>query len=203
MCNRQDNEEDIFEYALSLEDQYYQEGYDLGVADGSKAGRIEGRVFGMEKGFEKFLMAGRLHGRAAVWAARLPRPGNSKPVPTQSTPPSYENRKSSSGAQHDGGDAQGLYLPPIPGNASLERNIQALYAWTEPGTLPTQNTEEDVAEVDHRIKRSEAKAKVIEKNTGEVDLDREGQSQESDATIGRPKRPNSRRLERNMEDFEI
>src|SRR5882762_2032425 len=66
-------EDDPFESVLDLEETYYQEGYDLGVADGSRAGQIEGRVFGIEKGFEKFAAMGMLHGRAAVWASRLPR----------------------------------------------------------------------------------------------------------------------------------
>jgi hypothetical protein len=43
----------------------------LGVADGVVAGRTEGRIFGLEKGFEKFAELGRLQGRCSVWQARI------------------------------------------------------------------------------------------------------------------------------------
>lgn len=56
---------------LSLEEQYYAEGHALGVKDGSKAGRTEGRLFGMQKGFEKFSAMGSLAGQNAVWEARM------------------------------------------------------------------------------------------------------------------------------------
>jgi hypothetical protein len=71
-------EGDIFDSILDLEEQFYAEGYKLGVADGARAGRIEGRVFGLEKGFEKFLEAGRLHGRAIIWQDQCRNNGNER-----------------------------------------------------------------------------------------------------------------------------
>ncbi len=71
MDNDADNVSDPFDEILNLESQYHTEGYNLGVADGARSGRIEGRVFGLEKGFEKFVDIGRLNGKAAVWNARL------------------------------------------------------------------------------------------------------------------------------------
>lgn len=82
--NNTSSNTDVFADVLNLEDRYYKEGYDLGVADGSKSGRIEGRLFGLQKGFEKFLEMGKLNGRAAVWEARLPSSSTSSQV--QSVP---------------------------------------------------------------------------------------------------------------------
>ena len=65
------NADDLFSDILNLEDQYHAEGFSVGAVDGARAGRIEGRTFGLEKGFEKFAQLGRLGGRAAVWSARL------------------------------------------------------------------------------------------------------------------------------------
>ncbi|GAM89718.1 hypothetical protein ANO11243_077570 [Dothideomycetidae sp. 11243] len=69
MADQEDG--DPFDAILSLEDQYYAEGHALGVKDGSKAGRTEGRLFGMQKGFEKFSIMGTLAAQAALWEARM------------------------------------------------------------------------------------------------------------------------------------
>ncbi|MCJ1324429.1 hypothetical protein MMC10_001091 [Thelotrema lepadinum] len=63
---------DILSPPLTLESTLYFQGHALGTSDGSRAGLIKGRAFGLEKGFEKFSFMGRLHGRAVVWSARLP-----------------------------------------------------------------------------------------------------------------------------------
>lgn len=73
-----DTSADIFSPLLDLEDQYHSEGYNLGLADGAKAGRVEGRVFGLEKGFEKFVELGRLRGRALLWQAQVQESGNER-----------------------------------------------------------------------------------------------------------------------------
>ncbi|AEO57065.1 hypothetical protein MYCTH_2302812 [Thermothelomyces thermophilus ATCC 42464] len=62
---------DPFDTLLTLEDQFYTEGYNQGMADGLVAGRTEGRQLGLERGFQKFVEAGRMQGRAIVWANRL------------------------------------------------------------------------------------------------------------------------------------
>ena len=136
---------DPFDSLLSLEDQYYNEGYNLGVADGSRAGRIEGRVFGLEKGFEKFAAIGNLAGRNAVWEARLP-------------------------DQTADGNTPELKLPPLSANARLQKHLQTLYALTEAESLSTENNEESVSDFDDRLKRAEGKVKVIEKLIGEGPL---------------------------------
>lgn len=63
---------DAFDSLFSLEETFYKEGYELGLADGKRAGLIEGRLTGLERGFEKFAQMGRLHGKCVVWAGRLP-----------------------------------------------------------------------------------------------------------------------------------
>lgn len=63
---------DLFDSLFSLEETFYREGYELGLADGKRAGLIEGRLTGLERGFEKFAQMGRLHGKCVIWAGRLP-----------------------------------------------------------------------------------------------------------------------------------
>ncbi|KAL0262926.1 hypothetical protein SLS55_001900 [Diplodia seriata] len=144
---------DPFDSVLSLEDSYYTEGHALGVADGSRAGRIEGRVFGLEKGFEKFVAMGALHGKAAVWASRLPPP--QEQTPEQTTTAGTNS------------------LPPLlpssggSGNPRLAKHITTLHALSEPASLSTQNDEDAVADFDDRFKRAQAKVKIVEKLVGE------------------------------------
>ncbi|KAB5525636.1 hypothetical protein GE09DRAFT_976182 [Coniochaeta sp. 2T2.1] len=138
---------DPFEDILNLEDKFYQDGYKQGQSDGEKAGRIEGRSLGLEKGYQKFMESGRLHGKAVVWANRLP------------------GLKSRSSSQS--GESQQQTLPPLPNNPRLEKNVTTLFALSEPDSLSTENTDEAVNDFDDRLKRAEGKAKVIEKMVGE------------------------------------
>jgi len=62
---------DLFDDLLTLEDRFYNQGYEQGLVDGIAAGRAEGRQIGLERGFQRFLEAGRLQGKAIVWACRL------------------------------------------------------------------------------------------------------------------------------------
>jgi len=213
-------EDDPFESVLDLEETYYQEGYDLGVADGSRAGRIEGRVFGIEKGFEKFAAMGMLHGRAAVWASRLARkkeqgkdnerkatiaqdevtPSSLEASPKNLMPTSSEGAALVSA--EDGVVASGL--PPLAVNPRLERHIQTLFALVEPDTFSTENTEESVADFDDRLKRAGAKAKVIERIVGEGDVDARQTDTSPSASGTKDRRVKVSRIEKtagNMEDF--
>ncbi|KAJ9157172.1 DUF1715-domain-containing protein [Coniochaeta hoffmannii] len=148
--------DDPFEDILNLEDQFYQDGYKLGQADGDKAGRIEGRSLGLEKGYQKFLEAGRLHGKAIVWANRL------AGLKTKSASESQQP------AENGGSEeTQRQSLPQLPGNPRLEKNVTTLFALTEPDTLSTENSDEAVNDFDDRLKRAEGKAKVIERMVGE------------------------------------
>ena len=211
-------EDDPFDSVLDLEETYYQEGYDLGVADGSRAGRIEGRVFGIEKGFEKFAAMGMLYGRAAVWASRLPRKkeqgkDNEKKatitqdeVTSSSLEASPNNLIPTSSEAlvpaEDGVVASGL--PPLAVNPRLERHIQTLFALVEPDTFSTENTEESVADFDDRLKRAGAKAKVIERIVGEGDVDARQTDTSPSVSGTKDHRVKVSRIEKtadNMEDF--
>ncbi|KAM3420852.1 hypothetical protein BST61_g4091 [Cercospora zeina] len=139
---------DVFEDVLNLEDRYYREGYDLGVADGAQSGRIEGRTFGLEKGFEKFLQMGRLNGRAAVWEARLPSSVNQDDAPQL---------------------ANAAVMPPLNGNERLRKHVERLAALSDPNGLGTKNDEDDVSEFDDRLKDAKAKATLIARIVGEDD----------------------------------
>ena len=211
-------EDDPFDSVLDLEEIYYQEGYNLGIADGSRAGRIEGRVFGIEKGFEKFAAMGMLHGRAAVWASRLPRKKEQgKDNERKATIAQDEVTSSSLEASlnnliptnsealvpaEDGVVASGL--PPLAVNPRLERHIQTLFALVEPETFSTENTEESVADFDDRLKRAGAKAKVIERIVGEGDVDARQTDTSPSASGTKDRRVKVSRIEKtedNMEDF--
>lgn len=156
-----DQTHDPFDTLLSLEDQYYNEGYELGVADGSRAGRIEGRVFGLEKGFEKFAAMGTVAGRCAVWEARLPDQMSALRGSSESSAASKDTSQ---------GEEPVSRIAPLPANARLQKHLQTLSALTEAESLSTENNEESVSDFDDRLKRAEGKVKVIEKLVGEGPL---------------------------------
>ncbi|KAK5171220.1 uncharacterized protein LTR77_004364 [Saxophila tyrrhenica] len=148
--------DDPFDSLLSLEQQYHTEGYQLGLSDGARAGRLEGRVFGTEKGFEKFLEMGRLAGRASIWDARL-----AGPVP-------------------EGGEAQGV---KIHATDRVKKHVRRLKDLTDPETIATDNSEDAVSEFDDRLKDAKAKVKLISTLLGEdEDGVRKGGQTESNAT---------------------
>lgn len=150
--------EDLFDGLLGLEEQFHNEGYQLGIEDGSKAGRIEGRVFGLERGFEKYVEMGKLHGRSLVWNGRHEglREANDachRPV-----------TKSSNGLAALPQDRR---VPDLPANARLEKHLRVLYALTEPDSLSTENGDDSVSDFDDRMKRAQGKIKIIERLIGE------------------------------------
>ena len=139
-------DKDPFEDLLTLEDDFYAEGFNLGVKDGHRAGLIDGRLFGLENGFEKYSKMGKLHGRATVWAGRLPRDG------TEDLSPRARSNQAMNRLD----------------NPRLKTSIRSLYALTELDSLSTENADDAVANFDDRLKRAEGKFKVIEKITGEA-----------------------------------
>jgi len=160
-------ETDPFDDLLGLEDQFYNEGHQLGVTEGAKAGKIEGRVFGLEKGFEKYMEIGKLHGRSIVWAARLPQKGASGNLQSSSAAKDVAKKEESSNQE---GQVVMKSLPPLLKNTRLEKHIKTLYALVELDTLSTENTEEAVSDFDDRLKRAQGKIKLIEKVIGEESL---------------------------------
>lgn len=136
---------------LHLESQYYAEGYALGLTDGSRAGRIEGRLFGLEQGFKKFAEIGRLSGRANVWQARL----------------------NSSHTQIQAND--GSAISPLKGGERLKRHVERLAELTDGESLETKNEEDAVNEADERLAGAKAKFMMVSRIVGED----EGGSQRS------------------------
>ncbi|KAK0313891.1 hypothetical protein LTR01_002148 [Friedmanniomyces endolithicus] len=158
------DQDDPFATLLNLEDNYYAEGYDLGVTDGSRAGRIEGRLFGLEKGFAKFAEMGRLHGRARVWEARLP----SAHTPNGVGPRESDGRASTSSPSFP--DPVTGKVPPLSGSDRLRKHIDRLAELTDPESLETKNTEDAVDECEERLAGARSKFTLIAKIVGEDDV---------------------------------
>ena len=164
-------EDYLFDSLLDLEDRYYQEGYDLGVKDGTQAGLLEGRLFGLEKGFEKYVVMGTMHGRSVLWAGMLHQSrrgkssnGNGSEAAIASVTQKCPQHKSLPAP-----DA----LPSIQSNARLEKHIRILYALTEPSSLSTENSEDSISDFDDRLKRADGKFKMIEISLGESDSNKQ------------------------------
>jgi hypothetical protein len=200
-------DEDIFDSLLHLEDGYYNDGYRLGVEDGSRAGRIEGRVFGLEQGFEKFLEMGKLNGRACVWAARMPQKATMEGSLKQESQPENPNQSEgerTSSAQPGVGES--LRVAPFQPNSRLEKHISILYGLSEAESLSTENTEDTVSDFDDRFKRAQSKAKVIETiiKEREVDLGTEAIENKKKASGSKSDGVHVTKAaaaEKNMEDF--
>jgi hypothetical protein len=144
--------ESLLDSLLDLEEQFYQEGYDLGTADGTEAGYTEGSVFAVEKGFEKFVEMGRLYGKALVWAQRL-------------TKVSHDQSTSESDIL---GPSACREMPTLPAHsARLTRNLQTLLELVDPASLDMSNTEDAVNDADERLKGAAMKAKLIQRAMGE------------------------------------
>jgi hypothetical protein len=148
----------LLDSLLDLEEEFYNEGYELGTADGAESGYTEGSVFAVEKGFEKFVEMGRLYGKSLVWAQRL------------------DLKQSGAKPSSQTANADSLSLdPPIckdmpslpPHSTRLARNLQTLLELVDPATLDMSNTEEAVNDVDERLKGAATKAKLIQRAMGE------------------------------------
>ena len=138
---------------LNLEDDFYTSGHAQGLQDGLRQSRFESRVFGVEQGFQKGIVMGRLQARAKLWSARLGVP-QEKEIHTDAA----------------GEDALKT-LPPLKAQErlqkTLEKHLERLLAYVDPSTLSPANTDDDVAEFDDRLKKALAKVKVIERMIGE------------------------------------
>ena len=164
-------EEDPFNTLLSLEDSFYKEGYDLGVSDGARAGLVEGRLFGLEKGFEKYAAMGRLNGRAMVWAGTLLDTTSDLDrvdgVETRVDPKVASDRLSMDKQHPRSVHEREGRMPPFVASSRMETHVRTLYALTELGSLSTKNNEDVVSDFDDRLKRAEGKFKLIKRSVGE------------------------------------
>ncbi|PBP25104.1 DUF1715 domain-containing protein [Diplocarpon rosae] len=155
-----------FDELLTLEEQFYSEGFQQGMDDGVAAGRVEGRTFGLEKGFEKYIESGRLYGKSLVWANRISRARQDIGEPALV---STGARSADAGTSLSSSPC--LALRALPENHRLAKHIRVLHALAEPESLSTENTEEAVSDFDDRLKRAQGKAKVIERIVGESKAD--------------------------------
>lgn len=138
----------VFDELLDLEETFHNAGYEKGLNDGAAAGVAEGRTFGLEQGFEKFMGSARLYGKSIIWANR------NSPIQTN-------------GTTEIGSEISAKRLPSLPEKTRLARNIKILHALVESESLAVDNSEISVSDFDDRLKRARAKAKVIEKLLGE------------------------------------
>ncbi|KAF8862434.1 DUF1715-domain-containing protein [Acephala macrosclerotiorum] len=149
-----------FDEVLGLEEEFYDGGFQQGLADGVKAGRIEGRTFGLEKGFEKYVESGRMYGKALIWANQMhlvPKVSvQGITIQETSTPFAISH-------EPDQNESPRTSLPTLPNNQRLAKHIKVLHALSESESLSTANTEEAVTDFDDRLKRAQGKTKVIER----------------------------------------
>jgi hypothetical protein len=183
MPTTQQEDSDPFNSVLTLEDDLYMNAYALGATDGEKAGKIEGRIFGLEKGFEKFASLGALHGRSVVWGARLPsqKPDSGARVAESRGAKKVGNKAKGEGVidveinqnadiggytmeEENTQEAEKLrsVLPPLPPLPRLPPHITFLHSLTDLATFSTENSEDAVADLDDRFKRGQSKAKLVE-----------------------------------------
>ncbi|PQE13730.1 DUF1715 domain-containing protein [Rutstroemia sp. NJR-2017a BVV2] len=170
---------DPFDEVLGLEEEFYNNGYQTGLEEGIAAGRIEGRTLGLEKGFEKYVEMGRLHGKSLIWVNRTPvfqkAPTSDSTASSSDTDPSSLPKESP--------DTQARELPQFSGNERLAKHIKVFYALAEAESLATDNTDDAVSDFDDRLKRAQAKVKIIERMVGEVDGQRGGPKSSGDGAI--------------------
>ncbi|KAL4809771.1 hypothetical protein BDV18DRAFT_84572 [Aspergillus unguis] len=153
----------LLESLLDLEEDFYKEGFNLGAADGAEAGYTEGSVFAVEKGFEKFVELGKLYGKALVWAQRLA----DMKQDTCNTP---QNIESSAEVKEDRSPLTPSVcktMAHFAHSSRLTKNLDTLLELVDPASLPMQNTEEAVNDVDERLKGAIIKAKLIQRAFGE------------------------------------
>lgn len=167
---------DLLDGLLDVEEGLYQEGYDLGIADGLEAGYTEGSVFAVEKGFEKFLEMGRLYGKSLVWAQRLVSRDDSRGIADNANPPEDEEDGKGNAEPHSLGPSACDNMAPLAQISSrLAKNINSLVELVDPASLAVQNTEDAISDAEERYRGALVKAKLIQRVLGEcegsLDLD--------------------------------
>ncbi|EED20251.1 conserved hypothetical protein [Talaromyces stipitatus ATCC 10500] len=131
---------DILDNILSLEEQFYKEGYDLGVIDGARAGYTEGSVFAVEKSFEN---------------SSTTTEGMNEDIPSKDEDENAINTDICNS------------MPALHPGSRLAKNIQTLLGLVDPATLVLQNTEDAVSEIEERLKGALVKVKLIQRALGE------------------------------------
>lgn len=155
----------LLDESLDLEGVYYSQGFEDGVSDGKRAGLIQGRFAGLERGYERYAAIARLHGRAVIWAGRLPDTLSAATACSASTEDTSVDRIDPQVQLEDGPHLS-------PGETSFDRarlrkHVRILYALTERVSLATDFSEDSEAELDDRFRRAEGKIRIVERVLGE------------------------------------
>ncbi|KAL4914190.1 hypothetical protein BDW62DRAFT_147198 [Aspergillus aurantiobrunneus] len=154
----------LLESLLDLEEDFYKEGFDLGAVDGADAGYTEGSVFAVEKGFEKFIELGKLYGKALVWAQRLTEMKQNSHEALLNSESMGETKKENSLTP-----SACNKMAKFPHSSRLAKNLDTLLELVDPASLPMQNTEDAVTDVDERLKGAVIKTKLIQRAFREHD----------------------------------
>ena len=133
--------DDIFEDLYGIEDEFYEQGFKQGLEDGVRQSRVEARIFGIEKGFEKALQFGKVRARALKWQQDL---SDQDPIQADGRDPS----KRSSATDR------------------IQKHIESLIRLVDTETLSLANDDDAVAEFDDRLKKAQSKITVIERLLG-------------------------------------
>lgn len=175
--------DDPFDSLLNLESTYESQGYADGLRDGKAQAHVSAKLFGIEKGFEKYVVMSRLRWRAERLAVEYA-------VPVNSILPTGPADEGSESTDVGLGGAGGGQKPP----SRLQKHVATLLALTSVKTLDYNNTDAAIGDFDERLKRALAKVKVIERMTrtgggrevegGEAD---EGRGVVGDGDIENPK----------------
>lgn len=153
--------DDLLGDLLELEDGFYNEGFEAGVADSAYAGMLEGKVFGIEKGYDKALELGKLNGRALVWQRRQQNTAQSAP---DKPPHTTSGGKSVS---HQTLDEALQAMNGLATNSRLVKHIETLMALSDTKNVANDNSDESVSQVEDAIAKSKAKAKIVAIAAGE------------------------------------
>jgi hypothetical protein len=181
-------EPDLLEDLLDIEENFYNEGYALGLSDGTEAGYMEGAVFAVEKGYEKLFELGKLYGKSLVWMQRLTTTTTTSTAlhhTAEVSPALGSTPRDLNEGEQQQQTVTNLFstaldptslcesmsrLPVTAGsNSRLEKNIRNLLSLLDPATLSLENTEDAISEIEDRLKNAILKAKLIQRILGERD----------------------------------
>lgn len=171
-----DSERDPFDILLDLESAYEARGYTDGLHDGKAQALSSSTLFGIEKGFEKYIVMSRLRFRAEKWARAF-----DVHVDHNTPAPAAVPVSSSVGGVNVGADANADMAPAAQGagvevgtenshvHSRLQKHTATLLKLTSAQTMDYANTDEAIGDFEERLKRAQAKCKVIERMVGTGD----------------------------------
>lgn len=164
-----------FDSLLDLETYHYDLGHAAGLRDGLAVGGAEARLFGLEQAFARFATMGALAARCRIWTARCKSAGLDDNDHKDAMP----------------NTAVSTTWPSLCAPARLAQHLTTLHALTDLRTLGATNEDADVGDFDERLRRAQAKVKIIQRPLGE----------EHEGNEHRHRAPTDVSAAANMEDF--